>query len=136
MGACWGAFTQSRFRSGQKSQLQISTRKQFSLFTVSFDYMQITEADVMLLTKIFPDASLSHVWDMCINAGLSLDKVVEVLLSKKPAAVVPTTQMLLDNLASQVIDFDNDITIIVNRNVLYNKAKVWYKCAMADPSIG
>ena len=97
-------------------------------------YMQIVEADVMLLTEIFPDASPSHIRDVRINTGLSLDKVVEVLLAKKPAAVVPTTQTLLENLASQVIDFNNDITIIVNRNVLYNKAKVWYKCAMADPS--
>ena len=83
-----------------------------------------------MLTEIFPDASPSHIWDMRINARLSLDKVVEVLLAKKPA-VVPTTQILLENLASQVIDFNNDITIIVNRNVLY---KIWYKCAVADLS--
>lgn len=33
-----------------------------------------------------------------------------------------------------MIDFSNDVTIIVNRHCLFNKAKVWYKCAMADPS--
>ena len=86
--------------------------------------MQIAEADVKMLTEIFPDTAVSHIQHMHINAELSLDIVVEFLLERQPSAVRSTTQSLLENLATQVTDFSNDVTIIVNRHCLFNKAKV------------
>lgn len=65
------------------------------VFIFFFNYMQIAEADVKMLTEIFPDTAVSHIRHMRINAGLSLDKVVEFLLARQPSAVRSTTQSFI-----------------------------------------
>ena len=63
---------------------------------------------------------MSEISHLQINFGLSVEKVVELLLSKNSPQIL-STKSLIEMLATytQVIDFSQDVTIIVNRHCLY-----------------
>ena len=94
----------------------------------------ILEADVNILKEIFQDTDITEIRRLRVILGLSVDKVVNILLNRSSGNNKRSSQLLLSDLATQVIDFDNDITITTNRSCIWNKAHCWYKAAQVNPS--
>ena len=83
-----------------------------------------------MIQEIFSDVAVSQ-----LRNEHGLNTVIDILISQQEKSKTLSLSALLMQHASRYMDGHNEHVLKTNRHVLWNKAKVYYKRAIASPSM-
>lgn len=94
------------------------------------------EADIRVLMEMFPSVREDAIRRLRIGQRLSTNAVIDVLVSENEKSKEPTSvSTILSDAAHLLIDEDDEYFMTTNRACMWNKAQIFYKRAMHDPSL-
>ena len=86
-----------------------------------------------VIQEMFPDVASEAVTQLRNEHGLNT--VIDILISQQEKSKPLSLSALLIYHASQHMDRSDEYVLKTNRAVIWNKAKVYYKRAVASPSM-
>ena len=85
-----------------------------------------------VIQEMFPDVATETITQLRKEHGLNT--VIDILISQQEKSKPISLPALLMRHASQHMDRNDEYVLKTNCNVLWNKAKVYYKRVVASPS--